>query len=51
MQAGRYRILVSAYACNPRRGSKEAAGWGWVQAIAAHHDVTVLTAAGHSQGL
>lgn len=40
----RLKILAIAYACNPMRGSEFAVGWGWVSAIAARHDVTVLTA-------
>jgi len=40
----RLKILAIAYACNPTRGSESGAGWGWVNAIAAHHDVTVVTA-------
>jgi glycosyltransferase involved in cell wall biosynthesis len=38
------RILAVAYACDPTKGSESAVGWGWVNAIAATHDVTVLTA-------
>lgn len=41
------RILAAAYACNPLRGSEEAVGWNWVQAMARRHRVTVLTAAFH----
>jgi len=44
---GRLKVLVSAYACNPFRGSEEGVGWGWVEAIARHHDLWVLTAAYH----
>ena len=40
----RLRILAIAYACNPTRGSESGVGWGWVNAIAAGHDVTVITA-------
>ena len=38
------KILAVAYACNPTRGSESGVGWGWVNAIAARHDVTVITA-------
>jgi glycosyltransferase involved in cell wall biosynthesis len=38
------RILASAYACNPTWGSECGVGWGWVSAVAAGHDVTVITA-------
>jgi glycosyltransferase involved in cell wall biosynthesis len=40
----RLRILAVAYACDPSRGSESGVGWGWVNAIAADHDVTVITA-------
>ena len=40
----RIRVLAIAYACNPTRGSEDAVGWGWVNAIAQEHDVTVITA-------
>lgn len=41
------RLLVSAYACNPYKGSEEGVGWGWVTTLARHHDLWVLTAAFH----
>src|SRR5208337_644890 len=40
----RLRILAIAYACNPTWGSEPGVGWGWVNAIAADHDLTVITA-------
>lgn len=40
----RLRILAIAYACNPIWGSESGVGWGWVNAIAVDHDVTVITA-------
>jgi glycosyltransferase involved in cell wall biosynthesis len=40
----RLKILAIAYACNPTQGSESGVGWGWVNAIAAGHDVTVITA-------
>jgi len=43
----RLKVLVSAYACNPYRGSEEGVGWGWVTAIARHHDLWVITADFH----
>ncbi len=39
----RLRIIVSAYACNPYQGSERGVGWGWVNAIAQHHELWVLT--------
>jgi glycosyltransferase involved in cell wall biosynthesis len=38
------RILLSAYACEPGRGSEPALGWGWATELArAGHQVWVLT--------
>lgn len=39
----RLKILVSAFACSPSKGSEEGVGWGWVEAIAKYHDLWVLT--------
>jgi glycosyltransferase involved in cell wall biosynthesis len=43
----RLKILVSAYACNPNKGSEEGVGWGWVTAIARYHNLYVVTAEFH----
>jgi glycosyltransferase involved in cell wall biosynthesis len=45
------KVLACAYACNPFHGSEEGVGWGWVNAIAQHHEVWVLTAAYHRRDL
>jgi glycosyltransferase involved in cell wall biosynthesis len=38
------RILLSAYACAPDRGSEPGGGWNWARELArCGHDVTVLT--------
>ena len=40
------RILLSAYACEPGRGSEPGVGWGWANELAREgHHVTVLTRA------
>ena len=39
----RLRVLVSAYACQPRSGSEPGVGWGLAQELARHHDVWVVT--------
>jgi len=39
----RLKVLVSAYACNPYRGSEPGIGWGFATAIGQQHDVWVLT--------
>lgn len=41
----RLRVLVSAFACDPYRGSEDGVGWGWLRAAATRHDVHVITAA------
>jgi glycosyltransferase involved in cell wall biosynthesis len=39
----RLKILVSAYACEPQKGSEPGVGWNWVKQIARFHDVWVIT--------
>lgn len=39
------RILISAYACEPGKGSEPGAGWNWTLAAARNHEVWVLTRA------
>lgn len=39
------RVLISAYACEPDRGSEPGVGWTWALAAARDHDVCVLTRA------
>jgi len=41
------KIIACAYACNPSHGSEDGVGWGWVNAVAKHHEVWVLTASYH----
>ncbi|MCW5604555.1 MAG: glycosyltransferase [Burkholderiales bacterium] len=42
----RLRILLSAYACEPHKGSEPGVGWRWAVALArARHEVWVLTRA------
>jgi glycosyltransferase involved in cell wall biosynthesis len=37
------KVLVSAYACEPSKGSEPAVGWNWVLQAARSHDVWVIT--------
>jgi glycosyltransferase involved in cell wall biosynthesis len=37
------RILMSAYSCEPGRGSEPGVGWNVVREVARHHEVWVLT--------
>ena len=39
------RVLVSAYACEPGKGSEPGVGWNVARHLAAHHEVWVLTRA------
>src|SRR5207247_8689164 len=41
----RLRVLISAYACEPDKGSEPEVGWQWALQMARFHDVTVLTRA------
>lgn len=37
------KILVSAYSCDPTKGSEPGVGWNWVRMIARRHRLWVLT--------
>src|SRR3954471_9943399 len=39
------RILVSAYACEPGKGSEPGVGWMWCRLLARFGEVTVITRA------
>jgi glycosyltransferase involved in cell wall biosynthesis len=41
----RLKVLMSAYACEPNKGSEPEVGWQWALQMARFHDVTVLTRA------
>lgn len=47
--AERLRILMSAYACEPNRGSEPEVGWQWSLQMARFHDVTVVTRANNRE--
>jgi glycosyltransferase involved in cell wall biosynthesis len=47
----RLRVLISAYACEPERGSEPGVGWNWARAAARTHDVWVLTRANNRQAI
>jgi len=46
---GRLRILCSAYACQPGRGSEPGIGWNVVTALSKKHDIWVLTRANNRE--
>lgn len=39
------KILISAYACEPDKGSEAGVGWNWAKQIARFHEVWVITRA------
>jgi glycosyltransferase involved in cell wall biosynthesis len=43
------KVLVSAYSCEPGRGSEPGVGWNFAREIAKHHEVWVLTRTEESQ--
>lgn len=43
------KVLISAYACEPNRGSEPEVGWRWVHEIAKFHEVVVLTRANNRE--
>jgi len=43
----RLRVLISAYACEPKRGSEPGVGWNVVRLLAKQHDLWVVTRADH----
>lgn len=45
------KILLSAYACEPGRGSEPGVGWNAVRALAPRHEVWVLTRANNRRAI
>lgn len=45
------RILVSAYACEPGRGSEPGVGWTWVEILSEFAEVTVITRANNREAI
>ena len=43
------KVLVSAYACEPGKGSEPGVGWNWVKQIAKRHEAWVLTRANNRE--
>ena len=43
------RVLISAYACEPGKGSEQGTGWNLVLRLAERHDVTVVTRANNQE--
>jgi glycosyltransferase involved in cell wall biosynthesis len=47
----RLKVLISAYACEPGKGSEPEVGWQWALQMARFHDVTVLTRANNEPAI
>lgn len=47
----RLKVLLSAYACEPGKGSEPEAGWQWAIRMARRHDVTVVTRANNAPAI
>jgi glycosyltransferase involved in cell wall biosynthesis len=45
----RLKVLMSAYACEPSKGSEPGVGWYWALQMARFHDVWVLTRANNRE--
>jgi glycosyltransferase involved in cell wall biosynthesis len=45
------KILVSAYACEPGRGSEPGIGWNWVCEISRFHETWVITRSNNRQSI
>ena len=45
------KVLISAYACEPAKGSEPVVGWTWVLAAAREHDVWVLTRSNNRESI
>ena len=45
----RLRVLLSAYACEPGKGSESGNGWNWARELSRYEDVWVLTRANNRE--
>jgi glycosyltransferase involved in cell wall biosynthesis len=45
------KVLLSAYACEPNKGSEPGVGWNIARELARRHDVWVITRADHAPGI
>jgi len=45
------KVLISAYACEPGRGSEPGVGWNWAVQASRHHEVWVLTRANNRHAI
>ena len=45
----RHRVLLSAYACEPDKGSEPGVGWNWAQHLSNYFEVYVITRSNNNQ--
>src|SRR5262245_2497881 len=45
------KVLISAYACEPDKGSEPGVGWNWVKQSARFHEVWAITRAEHREAI
>ncbi|MDR0865643.1 MAG: glycosyltransferase family 4 protein [Candidatus Symbiothrix sp.] len=45
------KILVSAYACEPIKGSEPAVGWNWILQLAKHNELHVITRCNNQESI
>ena len=45
------KVLISAYACEPHRGSEPEIGWQWAIHLSRHCDVTVITRSNNRESI
>ncbi len=41
----RLQVIISAYSCEPEKGSEQGVGWNWALQVARYHDVIIMTRA------
>lgn len=51
MPPAKLKVLASAYACEPDKGSEPGVGWNWVKQIARFHEVWVITRANNRESI
>jgi hypothetical protein len=49
LAARRLKVLISAYACEPHKGSEPGVGWNWAKQIAKFAEVWVITRANNRE--
>ena len=52
MMSKKLKVLLSAYACEPNKGSEPGVGWNWLIEIAKlNHKVTVITRSNNKKSI